>query len=72
MGPILGFRGIKNNKWYVCALIAVKGNETPKLTSGGASPAVNNLYSYGNRKIWRFEWSVDQTIKSKLLNIPYL
>ncbi len=67
MGPILGFRGVKNNKWHVCALIVVKGDETPKLTSGGGSPAANNLYSYGNRKIWRFEWAVDQTDKEQAI-----
>lgn len=60
-GPILGFRGSKNNKWHVCALIVVDGNETPKLTSGGESPLPKNLYAFSNRTFWRFDWAVAQT-----------
>ena len=61
IGPILGFRGVRENKWHVCALIVVDGNETPTLSSGGSSATADDLYSFGNRTIWRFDWAVEQT-----------
>ncbi|MFQ5677475.1 MAG: alkaline phosphatase D family protein, partial [bacterium] len=65
MGPILGFRGLQDGQWHVCALIVTTGDETPSLSSGGASTAAKLLHTFAGKKVWRFDWAVNQTEKEQ-------
>jgi hypothetical protein len=68
LGPILGFRGLKNGRWCTSALVVVEGDWTqPQLkftVDGGAQQNEDKaigLKIFGNRHVWRLEWAVKQT-----------
>jgi len=67
VGPILGFRGLKNDCWYTSALVVLRDNDTPPqllVTSGGVpqrEEAVVLLKRLADLYVWRLEWSVQQT-----------
>lgn len=72
-GPILGFRGVKDGRWCTSALVVIKGDPTqPQLqfTVGGApqnQEKATLLKTYGDRHVWRLEWSVAQTAQEQTI-----
>ena len=73
VGPILGFRGIKQERWYTSALVVLRGDATPPqlvVNIGGlAQPAEKAvlLKTYAANYIWRLEWSVKQINKEQVV-----
>ena len=67
VGPILGFRGLKEERWCTSALIVLRGDATPPqllVTSGGVPQQAEKtilLKKYTDVYVWRLEWSVGQT-----------
>lgn len=67
VGPVLGFRGLKEGRWLTSALVVIKGDTTPpqlKLTIGAASLNQEKailLKTFKDRHAWRLEWGVEQT-----------
>ncbi|RDC62706.1 alkaline phosphatase D family protein [Adhaeribacter pallidiroseus] len=67
MGPVLGFRGLKNGHWYTSALVVLqKTAEPPRLRFiyDSFSKAEENkvlLKTYADHYVWRLDWSVSQT-----------
>ena len=67
VGPILGFRGAKEGRWYTSALVVLRGTATPpQLTVSfngmfqAAAEAVL-LKTYADCHVWRLDWWVRQT-----------
>jgi len=67
VGPILGFRGAKEGRWYTSALVVLRGTATPpQLTVSfngmfqAAAEAVL-LKTFADRQVWRMDWWVRQT-----------
>jgi hypothetical protein len=66
VGPVLGFRGLKEGRWHTSALVVLAAPAAPRLllTIGGApQPAAQPilLKAYAGCRVWRLEWSVAQT-----------
>jgi hypothetical protein len=67
VGPVLGFRGAKEGRWYTSALVVTQGYAgAPQLTvtlAGEAPlPAVPCLLkTFLDYYVWRLDWSVAQT-----------
>lgn len=72
-GPILGFRGVKDERWCTSALVVFKGDPTPpqlNLTVGGTQHTEDNatlLKTFGDRHVWRLEWAVAQTTQEQTI-----
>ena len=67
VGPILGFRGAKEGRWYTSALVVLQDTDSPPqltFTVDGVSGAEEKavlLKKYAGRHVWRLDWSVAQT-----------
>lgn len=68
MGPILRFRGLKEDYWFTSALVVIKGEATPpelQLVVEGKPLQYEDkatlLKTMGDCYVWRLEWSVLQT-----------
>lgn len=66
VGPILGFRGLKDSNWRTSALVVIKGAATKphfKFKVGKehlGEDKATLLKSFDGRHVWRFEWQVPQ------------
>ena len=73
VGPVLGFRGLKENQWHTSALVVTKGNETaPQLTlvTGNVSQTdvgTTLLKTYTDRQVWRFDWAIPLTSEDQVI-----
>ena len=74
VGPILGFRGLRGERWCTSALVVVQGDATqPQLTFTVGGTQQNEetatlLKIMGDCSVWRLEWSVQQTNAEQAVN----
>jgi hypothetical protein len=73
-GPVLGFRGLKEGRWYTSALVVLQGSLIPPalLVAIGGVPQQEVkamlLKEYADCHVWRLEWSVRQTDQEQLVD----
>ena len=71
MGPVLGFRGLKDGFWRTSALIVIKGDSNEpeiKITAGDNQQIKNTaalLKSFNEFRVWRLNWQIEQTSKEQ-------
>jgi PhoD related phosphatase len=71
MGPVLGFRGVKDGRWRTSALFVTRGEAPPPrltFTVGGTrqnASAPVQLKSVGEHHVWRATWAVPQTAQEQ-------
>jgi hypothetical protein len=74
MGPVLGFRGLKEGKWCTSALLVTKGDANQpqfKLKVADVERAEDKavlMKTYNGHHVWRFEWAVDQTANEQIID----
>ncbi len=67
VGPVLGFRGLKEGRWHTSALLVIQAEASPPqltVTRSGQPQAAENailLKQYQDCYVWRLDWSVAQT-----------
>ncbi|PSR53536.1 phosphodiesterase [Adhaeribacter arboris] len=67
VGPVLGFRGVKEGRWDTSALLVLQGEATPPeltvITSSTHSIKAEAvlLKTYADHFVWRLDWWVAQT-----------
>jgi PhoD related phosphatase len=67
VGPVLGFRGLKDGRWCTSALVVLQGNLTPPQLTVSIGGALQNaeqavlLKTFAGCQVWRLDWSVQQT-----------
>ena len=73
VGPILGFRGKRDNNWAVCALWVSEGEDSAAVEWSAAGTAWNDaearaLKTLGKRTIWCADWEVGLTDREQDIN----
>ncbi|QMU29652.1 alkaline phosphatase family protein [Adhaeribacter radiodurans] len=74
VGPILGFRGLKEGRWYTSALLVLRGEATPPKLTISINPTNQFeaeaflLKTYADYFVWRLDWWIVQTDKEQKIN----
>lgn len=74
VGPVLGFRGLKDGRWHTSALVVLQGHAGPPrllVSAGGLSRQQEQavlLKTYAGLQVWRLEWSVQLTDQEQAID----
>ena len=76
VGPILGFRGLKNGRWYTSALVVLQEQATPPQLDVAIGQVQQQaeailLKTYAGSQVWRLEWSVPLTAREQQVDYTF-